>query len=173
MTLRPVTLRPSTRAVDHAVFGVDHPRPAVFEIDIDQSSISEEVPHVNNIEYLRWFDRAAELHGDAVGYPREALLEHDCMWFVARHEVDYQAEAWPDDDLRLITWVRDMRRVKSWRDAVVVRESDATIIARASTLWVLVNLTSRRPMRVPMTMAAAFEPLDRLAEQSVEPPACT
>lgn len=81
------------------------------------------------------------------------------MWFVARHEVDYLAEAWRDDQLLIATWVRDMRRVKSWRDYIVIRPSDGEVICRAATLWVLVDLKRRKPLRIPMEMASSFDPL--------------
>jgi acyl-CoA thioesterase FadM len=154
-----VTLSPTTRAFDTTTHAVEHPRPYVCDITIDPRAVSDVVPHVNNIEILRWFDRAAELHGDHVGYSRAVMLEKDCMWFVGRHELDYLAESWPDDDLRVATWIRNVDRVKAWRDAVIVRESDQRIIARGSTMWVLVNLSNRKPLRVPMEMQKAFDPL--------------
>ncbi|MCA9296643.1 MAG: hypothetical protein KC983_08995 [Phycisphaerales bacterium] len=158
-----VTLTPTMRPFDPSAYDIDHPRPFVCDITIDPRAVSDVVPHVNNIEILRWFDRAAELHGDHVGYSRAVMLARDCMWFVGRHELDYLAESWPDDDLRVATWVRNVDRVKSWRDAVIVRDSDRKIIPRGSTMWVLVRLSNRRPLRVPMEMQDAFDPLDARA----------
>jgi acyl-CoA thioester hydrolase len=117
------------------------------------------VAHVSNIEFVRWLDRAAELHADSLGYTRRWMLDHGVMWFVARHEVDYLAEALPGDELAIATWVRDMRKVKSWRDYVIVRPADQTIVCRAATLWVFVDLATRRPMRIPAEMAARFQPV--------------
>ena len=81
------------------------------------------------------------------------------MWFVARHEIDYLSEVWLDDKLVVATWVRDMKRIKSWRDYAVVRESDMTVVCRAATLWVFVDLQSRRPKRIEPEMAMRFHPL--------------
>jgi acyl-CoA thioester hydrolase len=81
------------------------------------------------------------------------------MWFVARHEIDYLAEAFPDDELIIATWVRDMRKVKSWRDYLIIRPADQTVICRAATLWVLVDLATRRPCRIEREMADRFNPL--------------
>jgi acyl-CoA thioesterase FadM len=53
-----------------------------------------------------------------------------------------------------------MRRVKSWRDTLVVRPADATTVCRAATLWVLVDLASRRPTRIDAGMAQRFSPLN-------------
>jgi acyl-CoA thioester hydrolase len=56
----------------------------------------------------------------------------------------------------IATWARDFARVKSWRDYAVIRPSDKTVVCRASTLWVLVNLETRRPIRIPPAMISRF-----------------
>ena len=143
-----------------AVEGVVHPRPFACDLTVGDGETSRAVDHVSNVHYLAWLDRAAELHSDSVGYTREAMLEQGVMWFVARHEIDYVAEAHPGDALTVYTWVRDMRRVKSWRDSIIHRPGDDTVVCRAATLWVLVDLATRRPTRVPPDMAGAFDSLE-------------
>jgi acyl-CoA thioester hydrolase len=81
------------------------------------------------------------------------------MWFVARHEIDYLAECWRGDELVIATWVRDFKRVKSWRDFAIMRPGDGTLVCRASTLWVLVELKTRRPVRIEPAMIDRFDPL--------------
>jgi acyl-CoA thioester hydrolase len=136
-----------------------HPRPFVCRIQAGSAQASRAVEHVSNIEYLRWLDRAAELHCDTAGYRRADLLGMGVMWFVARHEIDYRAEAIPGDELLLLTWVRDVRRAKSWRDSVIVRPSDRVTITCAATLWVLVDLATRRPISAPDAMSDRLDPL--------------
>jgi acyl-CoA thioester hydrolase len=140
--------------------GLDLPEACVFFCDllITPRDLSGAVEHVSNVQYVRWLDRAAQLHADSLGYSRRRLLSEGVMWFVARHEIDYLAEAHLGDELVVATWVRDLRRVKSWRDYVVVRPGDGTIVCRAATLWVLVDLATRRPTRIPAEMTAAFAP---------------
>src|SRR5262245_66189093 len=148
-----------TSPLDLAGFSIAHPAPFLCEIAISRAHLSGVVDHVSNIEYVRWLDRAAELHADSLGYTRKWLLDNGIMWFVARHEIDYMAEAWLGDELVIATWVRDFRKVKSWRDYVIVRPSDHTVICRAATLWVLVDLESRRPRRIDEEMIQRFGPL--------------
>ena len=152
-------LVPRTRPLESAAFDVPHPRPFLCDTRIDGGDLSRAVPHVSNIEFIRWIDRAAELHADDLGYTRQAMVDRGIMWFVVRHEIDYLAEAWADDELVVATWVRDMRRIKSWRDTLVVRPADKTILCRAATLWVLVDLATRRPTRIDDVMARRFSPL--------------
>lgn len=138
---------------------IAHPRPFLCELVVQPGHLSGVVEHVSNLEYPRWIDRAAELHSDSLGYTRARLLDDDVMWFVARHEIDYRAETWLDDRLTIVTWVRDVRRVKSWRETVILRPADDTVVCRCSTLWVLVRLSTRRPCRIPAAMVERLDPL--------------
>jgi acyl-CoA thioester hydrolase len=152
-------LQPRRDAIDLSFWNIPHMRPFVCDIRIEPSQVSGVVAHVSNVEYVRWLDRAAELHADSLGYSRRWLMDTGLMWFVARHEIDYLAEVGPHDELVIATWVRDMRKVKSWRDYVIARPEDQTVVCRAATLWVLVGLDTRRPQRIPADMAARFSPL--------------
>ena len=152
------TLCPRSAAIDLSQFEIAHPNPFICDIHVDRHQIGNVIEHVSNIEYVRWLDRAAELHADSLGYTRKWLLDNGIMWFVARHEIDYLAEAWLGDELVIATWVRDFKKVKSWRDYVIARPSDGTVICRAATLWVLVDLESRRPRRIDEEMIRRFNP---------------
>jgi acyl-CoA thioester hydrolase len=153
------TLTQRIAAIDLSPYSIPSPSPFVCDIVIGAEHVSRAVEHVSNIEYVRWLDRAAEMHADSLGYTRERLHRDGIMWFVARHEIDYLAEAWVRDQLVIATWVRDMGKVKSWRDYVIVRLADQTVICRAATLWVLVDLKTRRPIRIDREMATRFQPM--------------
>ncbi len=160
-------------APDLAFAAIPHTDPFCCAISIDEGHLSDVVAHVNNIEIVRWLDRAAELHADSGGFTRPRMLEANMMWFVARHEVDYLAEAFAGDVLVLATWVRNISRVKSWRDSVIVRPSTETVICRAATLWVLVDLISRRPTRISQAMMSHFQPLHPSVSKSASESSCT
>lgn len=110
--------------------------------------LSELVPHLNNVALMRWIDEVASLHGEVAGLARAALLAQGRMWFVARHEVDYQAEAFQGDVIALATWIASHRRTTAVRNTVLWRVPDGTVIARAATTWVHLALDSRRPCRI-------------------------
>jgi acyl-CoA thioester hydrolase len=154
-----IDLAPCEPTIDFTALDVPHPEPFVVSLTIGPHQLSDVIDHVSNIEYVRWLDRAAELHSDAAGYTRAWLLERGLLWFVARHEIDYLAECWLGDKLEIATWVRDMRRVKSWRDFIIARRGDGAVICRAATLWVLVDLATRRPARILNQMVERFRPL--------------
>ena len=137
-----------------------HPFPFQCDIEITPEQSSNEVDHVNNIEFLRWIDKASQLHCDACGWDRARLLNNGMMWFVARHEIDYRTEALSTDRLRLTTWVDDVRRVKSWRTTYIHALGDKPrIVCKCRTLWVLVDIETRKPKTVPLEMAENLHPL--------------
>ncbi|MFM7798134.1 MAG: acyl-CoA thioesterase [Planctomycetota bacterium] len=158
-------LEPAPGLRPPAALGVPHPRPFALRLVAQPDTVSRAVAHVNNVEYVRWLDRAAELHADALGWTRARMADESRMWFVVRHEVDYRAEVFPGDELHVFTWVRTLGRSASWRDTEIVRARDGGRVCSASTCWAFVDLATRRPARVPPDMRAAFDPL--------EPAACT
>ncbi len=162
MTAGAVQPGPVLRTVefDCTAWEIPHAAPFLCDLAIDHSQVSRAVPHVNNIAYVEWVDRVAVLHADNLGFTRAKLLDRGVMWFVVRHEIDYLAEAWPGDELVVATWVRTMHRVKSWRDTLVMRPADNTVVCRAATLWVLVDLQTRRPVRHDAEMVSLFAPFD-------------
>jgi acyl-CoA thioester hydrolase len=163
------TLSPRGVPIDLSHFEIAHPNPFICDIHVDRHQIGNVIEHVSNIEYVRWLDRAAELHADSLGCTRKWLLDNGIMWFVARHEIDYMAEAWLGDELVIATWVRDFKKVKSWRDYVIARPSDGIVICRAATLWVLVDLESRRPRRIDEEMIRRFQPLAAVHSSAPSP----
>jgi acyl-CoA thioester hydrolase len=122
----------------------------------EHSSTIDEIPHVNNAEYVRWIDRTAELATDAVGLTRQMLLEAKRMWFVARHEIDYRGESFVGDELLIATWISDYSRISALRRTVVYRPADQKIILDATTRWVYVNLETRKPTRMEQDVIDRF-----------------
>jgi acyl-CoA thioester hydrolase len=127
---------------------------------VDPGAVSRSVPHVNNAEYLKWVDRAAELAVDAQGFTREKLIAEKRMWFVVRHELNYRAECFVDDELLIATWVQEYSRTTSLRNTLVYRPRDDKSVLDASTRWVFVDLETRRPTRIPMEVRNLFPPPD-------------
>lgn len=154
-------MRPDPLLRPPAEAGIPHPRPFGIVLRTGDRGLSRTVEHVSNTEYVRWIDRAAELHADALGHTRASMAELGHMWFVARHEIDYRAEAFPGEVLHAFTWVRSVVGPVSWRDTVVLRPGDGRLVCAAATRWAWVNLGTRRPVRVPEAVTEALDPLER------------
>lgn len=145
--------------------------------------------HVNNVVYLSYFEQIAIDHADALGWSAENLVAYANALFVARrHEIDYFRPARERDWLQLRTWPTTMSGARGMRyyeiarlDAPPTDPADLTghmisaeglapapasaLVARASTEWAFMNVTTGRPVRIPPAVADAFV---RLAD---DPPA--
>ena len=129
--------------------GAAHPNPFLAEVTVAEGHLSRLIPHCNNVEFVRWLDRAAELHADSIGQDRATLAAERRAWFVARHEIDYRAEAFEGERLVIATWVRNTRKSLLWRDSLIIRPADRSVVCLAGTLWIHVDLDSRRPKPPP------------------------
>ncbi len=145
----------------HVPEWVVHPSPVWLRLKPLQEDASAVIAHVSNVSYLGWIDHAAERALTSAGWSYQDLLEKQAMFFVARHEIDYRMEVHREDLVYMATWVRDIRKVKSWRDTILwrIEDDEPVVVCTASTLWVHVDLETRRPSRIPDDMSRTLEPL--------------
>lgn len=108
--------------------------------------------HVNNVVYLRWVQDCATAHWQAIAPPP---LQQQWLWVVLRHEIDYLKAAQPDDGVFGRTWVGEADGPRFTRFVEICR-ADGTVLARARTVWCLIEAASLRPRRVPQEISALF-----------------
>ena len=119
----------------------------VLPADID------ELGHVNNTVYLRWVQDAATAHWQALASAEDQAA---IVWVVMRHEIDYKAPAFGDDEILLRTWVGTASRLTFERHTEICREYDRQLLAQARTLWCPISTATRRPTRVPPEVRERF-----------------
>ena len=59
------------------------------------------------------------------------------------------------------TWVEKFEGVRSIRRTKIFRPSDNKILATSITNWCLLNMQTRKPMRVPETFTAYYEEVNQ------------
>ncbi len=126
---------------------------------VDGVRLSDEVAHVNNIEYVRWVDQLAAVDAARLGHGRPTMLAAGRMWFVARHELDYRGECFDGDALHAATWIDRIEGARAHR-CTAIWKSDARPVLTARSTWALVDLATRRPVRLstPDLLACTDEP---------------
>jgi acyl-CoA thioester hydrolase len=115
----------------------------------------DELGHAGNTQYVRWMQEAAVAHSSANGWPPERYQAYGSVWMVRSHQITYLKPAFEGDDIIIKTWVENMRRVTSLR-IYEIRGEEGTILARAETDWVFVNVTRQMPTRIPPEVADCF-----------------
>lgn len=120
--------------------------------------------HVNNLAYVGWMQDVAIEHSAAVGWPMRRYLELGAGWVVRSHFIEYLRPAFADEPLGAHTWVPRFDQRSTPRRYLFVRETDHTVVARAETIWVFVDLTSGRRRRIPAELLESFDPVENEAE---------
>jgi acyl-CoA thioester hydrolase len=122
-------------------------RSTVEEADID------ELGHVNNVVYVRWIQDVAAAHWRAAATPeqRDAVV-----WVAVRHEIDYEAPAFPGEEVVARTWVEAWTGATSERRTEIVRDTDGKVLARGRTIWCALDARTRRPCRVGADVRGRF-----------------
>jgi acyl-CoA thioester hydrolase len=101
---------------------------------------------------LRYLQQAASDASAAAGFDVEWYERSGTLWVIRRTIVEYLTPAVYRDAVEVRTWVADMRRVRSQRDYELWRTADETLLARASTDWVYVDLARGAPLQPPDAM---------------------
>ena len=122
--------------------------------------------HVNNIEYLRWMQDAAVFHSDVQGCTK-ATIAAGATWVVRTHHIKYLRPAFAGEEIVILTWVADFRRVHSLRRYRILRIVDNTVLVEGETDWVFVDAKTGRLRPIPQDVIAAFEVLPKEKESEV------
>jgi acyl-CoA thioester hydrolase len=132
-----------------------NPPPGVFTIrrrvewrDIDTAR------HVNNAVYFNYIEECALEVAEAHGWP---LARSEAAGFAAiarAHHIEYRQPAFLGDTLEIATWAAPEGRASANRFYTVSRAG--TLLAKARTRWVWIDVKTRRPIRIPSNYAADF-----------------
>lgn len=104
--------------------------------------------HVNNVEYVKWMQDLAIRHWYTVG-GEDVNEENGATWVARSHHIEYLLPAFEGDRIEAVTWVNNMRRVRSMRKYAFRRLDDNKLIARGETDWVFVDVQTGRPRSIP------------------------
>lgn len=114
-----------------------------YNVNVSKSDI-DTLNHVNNITYLQWVQHAAQKHW---GILSNADIDKNYVWVVIRHEIDYFLPAILNDVITVSTYIGDSYGVKSERFVEI--KKDNKILAKAKTIWCLLDKNTMKPVKVP------------------------
>ncbi len=108
----------------------------------------DENKHLNNVVYVQWMQDVAVLHSSSVGDTLEYQEKNSYMWVARHHEIDYLRSAYLGDEVNIKTWVVPYKKTSSLREYEFYNSKDE-LLAKAKTIWVCLNPTSLRPVKIP------------------------
>lgn len=105
----------------------------------------------------------AVAHAEILGVGVESLISGGVAWVLSRLHLEME-KTWPtaDDEILIVTWPDAANRLYTERKFEIFGPSDRRI-GRVSTLWLVIDLKRRRPVRLPPQV------IDRLKEHEIDP----
>jgi medium-chain acyl-[acyl-carrier-protein] hydrolase len=103
----------------------------------------------------RFLQEAATEHAALLGVAVEDLVESGVAWVLSR--LSLKVDAWPefDDEIVISTWPEAVNRLVTERRFEIASRQGATL-GTAATLWFVLDLDRRRPVRLPAAVVEAL-----------------
>jgi len=114
----------------------------------------DELQHMNNVRYVQWIQDIAKSHWEQ---NTTAHLRSTYFWVVRNHTIDYKAEAKLSDAIKIETYVIDSKGYMSTRNVKMTNLNSNKVILKATTLWVLMNATTRLPEKLTEELINLFD----------------
>ncbi|MCL2748920.1 MAG: thioesterase [Alphaproteobacteria bacterium] len=89
----------------------------------------------------------ADTHAEILGWGRTFCLANNVAWVVTHYLVEIDELPRDSEELEFITWPSRHDSLKAARD-FEIRGNDGRVIVRATSQWVMIDLETRRPMRL-------------------------
>ena len=113
------------------------------------------IRHVNNLRYLEWFIETAISHAEMLGWGMAVCKSMGLAWVAKSHTIEYMAPAYQGDTLLIRTWIEKVTPTRITR-CYECKRSDK-VLAKASTVWVLVDYEGERARAIPKDIKEKFE----------------
>ena len=101
--------------------------------------------HVNNVVYVQWLQDIAAAHWNS---KVPADITASVVWMLRKWEIEYKAQAFPGDVLRIDTWTGAHSAVTWDRHFTITRVNDNQTILSATSVWILIDQSTGRPKRI-------------------------
>lgn len=126
-----------------------HPKPFIIKYNVTEDEI-DRLGHVNNKKYLEWMEHIAWKHSLAVGINEATIKKLNKVMVIGRHEMNFHAACYTGDALKIGTWVAppssSRKRIRFYQ---VIREHDGQTVFTGQTLWICMNLETKKSTRIP------------------------
>ncbi len=111
---------------------------------------------------------AATTHAAALGVGVETLISGGVAWVLSHLRLEVTRWPGPDAEIVVRTWPEAANRLTTERRFEIL-DSEGAVLASASTLWLVLDLERRRPVRFPAVVLDALARHD-LGTRPMKPP---
>lgn len=111
------------------------------------------------LSMLNYLGETSGAHTDSLGLNVEKLKKINCGWMLNRWKVRIDRYPNVKEKITIETWSSGMDRFYATREFIIYDEDDLEI-GRASTLWIFIDMTKKRPIRIPADFIETIKPIE-------------
>ncbi len=131
-----------------------------LEVRYYETDLMGIVHHSNYIRYFEWGRHVALVE---LGLPTQDIEKKGIMMPVVNLSCNFKTPAKQGDKLRIVTFVKEMPRVKFFVETEIFNEKNELVCSGSVTLG-FIKSDSRRVTRVPEFITSLFEPYFKKTE---------
>ena len=109
-----------------------------------------------NVAFLNWFEEAAFANSVQLGFDIDRFAQLGYFWVMRESDLEIIERPCFNERMLVTTWIADLQRVRAYHQYEARREN-GQVLARCNSLWVLLDVNSLRPRRIP-EMMRLFKP---------------
>ena len=119
-------------------------------LDFDQNY------ELKNERLLYYLESTAAKHSNIVGYGIKQLEQTRLTWVIINWKIDIIKRPKYNETIRVKTWSAYIDKLYAYRDFEVY-DNDNTLVATATSKWVLMNMDTWKIIKLNEEMAAAYK----------------
>ena len=144
----------------------DLPEPFVIEVTAGPETI-DSYGHVNNRVYLGWLEACAWAHSAALGFGEAKCIEMQRGMAVRNLNLEYLAACYEGDEILVANWlIANDGKLRATRRFQLINRTRGQVAMRGEVLYVCMNLSSGRPVRMPPEFLSAYHPDTRVPDSA-------
>ncbi|NIM93602.1 MAG: hypothetical protein GTO18_07810 [Anaerolineales bacterium] len=126
------------------------PPPGVFRMRkrVEWNDV-DPLMHLNNAAYVDYAMECAVQLTSYYGWPMKRWIDEGIAFVARQHHIEYLIPAEMDAEMEIATWLFDIRPATVTRQFEFYAVEGGDLLARIQTLWVMLDLIQRRPVRIP------------------------
>ena len=105
--------------------------------------------------YLNYLEQATLDANASIGFDRPRRVEISGMFVIRQHDVEYLHPATYGDRLDIVTWIGEVSNNSVHRHTTM-RDQGSTLVLRAQTRWVWIDLKTREAAAIPTAVREAL-----------------
>lgn len=114
--------------------------------------------HLNNAAYLNYAEDCVIQLTASLGWPMNRWMDEGIAFVARKNIIEYLTPAYLDDQLSITTWLFEVRPASVKRHYEFSHSATGEMVAKLQTRWVVVDLESGQPRKIPDSFMRAIRP---------------